>query len=241
MPKFFVEKEQIQENSIFITGEDAHHIQKVLRCREGEEVVLCDKEGTDYLCEYTRFEKDKVEAKIKESFPCDVEPKVHITLFQGLPKAEKMEWIIQKCVELGISSIVPVTTQRCVVKLNQKEEKKLQRWSKIAESAAKQSGRGRIPSIGRVLTFSQAIEEASKMDGGIIPYEKEMDGGIRQFVKSFQGKSIGIFIGPEGGFTTEEVLQAQDSGIVSVSLGKRILRTETAGMVATALLLYELE
>lgn len=153
-----------------------------------------------------------------------------------------MELIIQKCVELGVDRIVAVSTERAIVKLDKKESKKLERWQKIAEAAAKQSGRGKIPEIGQqVLKFKEAVAEAKELDGAIIPYEKEQETGIRQFVQGFRGESIGVFIGPEGGFAEEEIALAQENGITPITLGKRILRTETAGMTTAAILLYELD
>lgn len=240
MPKFFVEAHQIQNNLIHMTGEDAKHIKTVLRSREGEEITICDGMGTDYVCRISALDEG-VTAEIIGSEPCQSEPKTKITLYQGLPKADKMELIIQKCVELGVDRIVAVSTERCIVKLDKKEEKKLERWQKIAESAAKQSGRGKIPQIApKVLRFSQAVEEAKTLSGAIIPYEKEENRGIRSFVEGFPGEEIGIFIGPEGGFTEEEIQAAMAGGVLPVTLGKRILRTETAGMTAIAILLYEL-
>jgi len=240
MPKFFVESHQIEQKSIHLTGEDAKHIKTVLRAREGEEITVCDGLGTDYFCRIASLE-DGVTAEIIGSEVCQSEPKTKITLYQGLPKADKMELIIQKCVELGVDRIVAVSTERCIVKLDKKEEKKLERWRKIAEAAAKQSSRGKIPEIApKVLRFSQALDEAKTLDGAIIPYEKEEDRGIRSFVEEFSGKEIGVFIGPEGGFTEEEIQSAQDAGVLPITLGKRILRTETAGMTTIAILLYEL-
>ncbi len=241
MPRFFIGKEKISNDKIIIDGEDASHISRVLRCHVGEEIWVCNSENIDYRCEIVSIEKEKVEVHILETVPCEAEPKTKITLYQGLPKAEKMEWIIQKCVELGVDTIVPVATERCIVKLDKKEAKKIERWSKIAESAAKQSGRGKIPTIQPVCSFTQAILEAAQKDGGIIPYENEKNHGIRQFAEKFSGESISVFIGPEGGFSQKEITMAEEAGILPVSLGKRILRTETAGMVAVALLLYELE
>lgn len=240
MPKFFVEANQIQNNLIHMSGEDAKHIKTVLRSREGEEITVCDGMGTDYFCRILALDEGVI-AEIIWSETCQSEPKTKITLYQGLPKADKMELIIQKCVELGVDRIVAVSTERCIVKLDKKEEKKLERWQKIAESAAKQSGRGKIPQIApKVLRFSQAVEEAKALSGAIIPYEKEEDRGIRSFVEGFLGEEVGVFIGPEGGFTEEEIQAAMDAGVLPVTLGKRILRTETAGMAAIAILLYEL-
>lgn len=242
MPKFFVEQSEIQaqENRIQLSGENEKHIKTVLRAKIGEEITVCDGAGIDYLCEITSLD-DGVTAKILEQIPCEVEPKTQITLYQGLPKADKMELIIQKCVELGVVKIVPVATSRAIVKLDKKEGKKIERWQKIAEAAAKQSGRGIIPEIGEhVLTFAQAVQEAKALDTAIIPYEKEQTQDLHTIVKQFSGQSIGVFIGPEGGFAEEEIALAQQNGVQSVTLGKRILRTETAGMTTIAILLYEL-
>ena len=241
MPKFFVDKNDIGGGQVRLFGEDEKHIRTVLRAKEGEELTLCDGEGTDYLCRIVSLECG-VLLDILSAQPCESEPSIKITLYQGLPKADKMELIIQKCVELGIDRIVAVSTERAIVKLDKKEGKKLERWQKIAEAAAKQSGRGKIPEVcGRVLKFGEAVAEAQGLDGAIIPYEKEQTRGLRQFAAAFRGKSIGVFIGPEGGFAPEEIALAQESGIVPITLGKRILRTETAGMVTTAILLYELD
>lgn len=242
MPKFFVENAEIQENEcqVQLFGENEKHIKTVLRAKIGEEITVCDGAGMDYLCEIVSLE-DGVTAKILEKMPCEAEPKTQITLYQGLPKADKMELIIQKCVELGVVKIVPVATTRAIVKLDKKENKKIERWQKIAEAAAKQSGRGIIPQMGeRVLTFAQAVQEAKALDLAIIPYEKEQEQDLHTIVKQFSGQSIGIFIGPEGGFAEEEITLAQQNGVQPVTLGKRILRTETAGMTTVAILLYEL-
>lgn len=240
MPKFFVSKQQIA-NQITILDEDAKHIKTVLRAKPGEEMTVCDGEGTDYFCKINAVAEKEILLDILEKKLCQTEPAVKITLFQGLPKADKMDMIIQKCVELGIDSIVPVVTERTIVKLDKKEQKKIQRWQKIAESAAKQSGRGKIPCIQNVLSFSQAIEESKKLCSAVIPYEKELQRGIKEFVKTFSGDTLGLFIGPEGGFSLEEIQQAKKEGILPITLGKTILRTETAAIVATAILLHELE
>lgn len=241
MPKFFFHKNDISQGQVQLFGEDEKHIKTVLRARVGEELTLCDGEGMDYRCRIASMERG-VLLDILSKEACETEPKTKITLYQGLPKADKMELIIQKCVELGVDRIVAVSTERAIVKLDKKESKKLERWQKIAEAAAKQSGRGKIPEIGQqVLKFKEAVAEAKALDGAIIPYEKEQETGIRQFVQGFQGESIGVFIGPEGGFAEEEIALAQENGITPITLGKRILRTETAGMTTTAILLYELD
>lgn len=241
MPKFFFNKNDISRGQVQLFGEDEKHIKTVLRAREGEELTLCDGEGMDYQCRIVSLERG-VLLDILSKEVCETEPKTKITLYQGLPKADKMELIIQKCVELGVDRIVAVSTERAIVKLDKKESKKLERWQKIAEAAAKQSGRGKIPEIGqKVLKFKEAVAEAKGLDGAIIPYEKEQETGIRQFVQGFRGESIGVFIGPEGGFAEEEIALAQENGITPITLGKRILRTETAGMTTAAILLYELD
>ena len=228
MPKFFFDKIDMTQGQICLHGEDEKHIKTVLRAKEGEELTLCDGEGMDYQCRISSL-TDGVQLEILSKAPCETEPKTKITLYQGLPKADKMELIIQKCVELGVERIVAVSTERAIVKLDKKEGKKLERWQKIAEAAAKQSGRGKIPEIGgQVLKFKDAVAEAKRLDGAIIPYERE-------------GESIGVFIGPEGGFAEEEIALAKENGITPITLGKRILRTETAGMTTTAILLYELD
>ena len=241
MPKFFFNKNDISRGQVQLFGEDEKHIKTVLRAREGEEITLCDGEGMDYQCRIASLERG-VLLDILSKDVCETEPKTKITLYQGLPKADKMELIIQKCVELGIDRIVAVSTERAIVKLDKKETKKLERWQKIAEAAAKQSGRGKIPEIGHQgLKFKEAVAESKELDGAIIPYEREQETGIRQFVQNFKGESVGVFIGPEGGFADEEIALAQENGITPITLGKRILRTETAGMTTTAILLYELD
>ena len=241
MPKFFFHKNDISRGQVQLFGEDEKHIKTVLRAREGEEITLCDGEGMDYQCRIASLERG-VLLDILSKEVCETEPKTKITLYQGLPKADKMELIIQKCVELGVDRIVAVSTERAIVKLDKKETKKLERWQKIAEAAAKQSGRGKIPEIcQQVLKFKEAVAEAKALDGAIIPYEKEEKTGIRQFVQGFQGESVGVFIGPEGGFAEEEIALARENGITPITLGKRILRTETAGMTTTTILLYELD
>lgn len=239
MPKFFIDRNEISRGQALLLGEDEKHIKTVLRAREGEEVTLCDGEGMDYLCRIASLERG-VLLNVLSKTPCETEPETKLTLYQGLPKADKMEWIIQKCVEIGIDRIVPVATERTIVKLDKKEGKKLERWQKIAEAAAKQSGRGKIPKVGQILKFAEAAEEAAGLDGAVIPYEKETVRGLREFVSGFSGTTAGIFIGPEGGFSDEEIALAKEKGIQPVSLGKRILRTETAGMATAAILLYEL-
>lgn len=234
--------EQVSENEIIIIEDDAKHIATVLRGKTGDTITVCDGAGIDYKCKLSFVKSDMVKAEIVEKIENDVEPKTKITLFQGLPKVDKFETVIQKCVELGVSEVVPVAMERSVVKLisKEKEKKKIERWEKISESAAKQSGRGKIPKINEILSFAQALEKAKGFDAVLIPYENEQKTGLKQFVQKFEGNSIAVFIGPEGGFSDEEYEKAVEMGAVSVTLGKRILRTETAGMTVLAILFYEL-
>lgn len=241
MYKFFVDNNSIIDNKVFIYGENANHIINSLRCKIGEKIEISSGDGFDYLCSIEEVLKDKVIAKIIDCFGNESEPNIKITLYQGLPKAEKMELIIQKCVELGIDEIVPINTNRTIVKLDGKEDKKLKRWNKISEVAAKQSRRGKIPKIQPIINFDKAIKEAFKNNLNIIPYEKETKNNIKSIIKNFKGKNIGVFIGPEGGFSEKEIELAINNNIMPITLGKRILRTETAGFITTAILLYELE
>lgn len=241
MPRFFAYKGQIAEGSFIIEGGDAAHIATVLRGKAGDEIIICDGEGTDYYCTIAEVDKKRVVAQIDRSYATESEPRVKITLYQGLPKSDKMELIIQKCVEIGLTRIVPVKTEFAVAKIDGKEDKKIERWQKISESAAKQCGRGIIPKIDRAMTFSEALADSRCCDGRIIPYENERENSIKTFARSFKGGSIAVFIGPEGGFSPKEIEAARADGVTSITLGKRILRTETAGLVTGTILLYETE
>lgn len=242
MFQFFVEPEQIKTEEVRITGSDVNHIKNVLRMRIGEEVRISDQQGQDFLCEITCFEEEQVILKIRKE--CEgTEPSVKITLFQGLPKGDKMELVIQKGVELGVSEIVPVAMQNCVVKLDAKKaENKRVRWQAIAESAAKQSKRSLIPQVKPLCSFQEAVAYAKTMDVPLFPYEQErgMAHTREVFRKIKKGDSIGIFIGPEGGFSSKEIEMVRDEMEI-ISLGSRILRTETAGLAVLAMLIYEME
>ncbi len=246
MPKFFVDPPYVHEKTIEIIGDDAKHIANVLRCQIGEELILCDGSGYDYFCKIAQISdvtKLTVLADIIEKKKSETEPNTKLTLFQGLPKADKMELIIQKAIELGVDSIVAVSTERTIVKLDKKEAKKIERWQKIAEAAAKQSFRGKIPEIhGSVLSMKEALAMAQENDHILIPYEEEEKTRLKDVVPNMKnGDSIGIFIGPEGGFSKSEIDQAIAKNAVSITLGKRILRTETAGIAVISILLHELE
>ncbi len=244
MHRFFVEPSQIGEKEIVITGPDVNHIRNVLRMRAGEELLAADGQGSEYRCILRELQDSEIRAEICRKLSGSAELPSRITLFQGLPKSDKMDLIIQKCVELGVFRIVPVTTKRTVVKLDaKKEESRRKRWTAVSESAAKQSGRGIIPEISGVQSFREAVEEAGELDVCLIPYEKAEDmARTREILSGIPaGASIGVFIGPEGGFEEEEVREAMEAGARPITLGRRILRTETAGMAVLAMLGYLLE
>lgn len=245
MHRFFVEEPAMGANSITITGGDVNHIKNVLRMSVGDKIcVINGQNNKEYYCEITALGSDTVDTRICEIRESDQELANEIVLFQGLPKSDKMELIIQKAVELGVHTIVPVSTDRTVVKLDAKKKaNKRKRWMSISESAAKQSGRLRIPEVTQVVSFKEALEMAGKMDVRLIPYElAEGMEKTREVMSGIQpGQSVAVFIGPEGGFESSEIEKAREIGVQSITLGKRILRTETAGLVTLAMLVYNLE
>lgn len=246
MYRFFVKTGQLQGEKIYIEGEDYNHIKNVLRMKIGEEVLLCDESDKEYLCEIVDYdtEKNHVEVKIKDVFGNARELSARVTLFQGYPKGDKMETIVQKAVELGVYEVVPVMMKRCVVKLDEKKaSKKVERLNAIALSAAKQSKRGIVPKVRDVMNMTAACEYARDIEWMILPYENAEGMQYAKKVISEASKytHIGLFIGPEGGFDTAEVEQIEAIGGKTISLGHRILRTETAGIVVLSLLMFELE
>ena len=247
MQRFFVEPHQIEEakHHIHINGTDVNHIKNVLRMRPGEEVAVSNGiDGREYRCGILALEEDCVRLELRFIKEDGVELPAKIYLFQGLPKADKMELIIQKAVELGAFQIIPVAMKRCVVKLDEKKaDSKIKRWQGIAEAAAKQSKRGVIPTVAPVMSYAQAVKMASEMDLKLVPYElAEGMEQTKQLIESVKpGQRIAIFIGPEGGFDPEEIRTATEAGIQPITLGKRILRTETAGFTTIAWLMYQLE
>ena len=247
MYQFFVEPHQINVNdkSVIITGGDVNHIKNVLRMKIGEEIAVSNgQDGKEYRCGIVAFEETQVRCELRFIKEDGVELPVKVYLFQGLPKADKMELIIQKAVELGVHQIIPVAAKRCVVKLDDKKAKsKIARWQGIAEAAAKQSKRGIIPQVADVCTFAQAVKMAAEMDVRLIPYELA-DGmeRTREIIGSLQpGQDVAIFIGPEGGFEDAEIKQAMEYQIEPITLGKRILRTETAGFTVLSWIVYQME
>lgn len=245
MYQFFVEPSQIQGKRIVITGGDVNHIRNVLRMKIGEEIAVSNgTDGKEYRCGIEEFAEDEVICTLRFIKEDGLELPARVTLFQGLPKADKMEFIVQKMVELGVYRIVPVATKRAVVKLDEKKARaKVARWQAIAEAAAKQSKRRIVPEVGAVCSVKEALLQAASMDIKLIPYElSEGMAKTRELIeKAMPGQEIAVFIGPEGGFEEEEVAMAREAGFVPVTLGKRILRTETAGLTVMAWLMYRLE
>ena len=244
MQHFYVEPGAVNDSQIRITGQDVNHIRNVLRMKPGEEITIFDGQGREFRCMIAKIAED-VLADIVEEKKTEAELGVRLLLFQGLPKKDKMELIIQKAVELGVSEIIPVITRRTVVKLEdeKQEKKKTERWQAIAEAAAKQCGRGMIPKVSKVISFKEAIRQMSELSEALMPYElTEGMNEARERIRGLHGKSsVGIFIGPEGGFEEEEVRAAIEAGVHPISLGKRILRTETAGLCVLSIIMFELQ
>lgn len=244
MYHFFVTPAQISKEYAIITGQDVNHIRNVLRMKPGEQVGIRDGISRNYVCELEAVGTEEIRARILSVDEDNSELPARLYLFQGLPKSDKMELIIQKAVELGAYEIIPVATRRAVVKLDKKkEEARVKRWNTIAESAAKQSGRMLVPEVTGVMTLKEAYAYAAAFDINLIPYE--LAEGMKDTKKVIgqvePGMQVGIFIGPEGGFDVEEVEAAMAAGIHPVTLGRRILRTETAGLTALSILMFQLE
>lgn len=247
MYQFFVNPEQINDKEIIITGTDVNHIKNVLRLKTGEEISVRNGiDNLEYRCGIEAFEDEAVICKLRFIKEDGMELPSKVYLFQGLPKSDKMELIIQKAVELGVHQIIPLTTKRAVVKLDAKKEStKITRWNAIAESAAKQSKRLQVPKVTNVMTIKEALAYCKDFDIKLIPYELADKTGMettKQIINGLQpNQSIAIFIGPEGGFEESEVTQAVEIGFQPITLGRRILRTETAGFTVLAWIMYQLE
>lgn len=244
MPNFFVKDNQIDENTIKIIGTDVNHIVNVLRLKINDEINVCNEnDGMNYKSEIVEMNKEAVKCNILEKFKSNSEPCIHINIFQGLPKAEKMELIIQKCTELGVKEITPVEMERCIVKLDGKSaSKKQERWQKIAEVAAKQSRRDMIPKINNVTNIKNICNILKDYDIVIVPYENEKNITLKEILKVLpkENLKIAIIIGPEGGFEQKEIEFLEQNNCKIVTLGNRILRTETVAMAMTSVILYEL-
>lgn len=244
MHHFFVEPKDIHDEYIKVTGEDINHIKNVLRMKINEKLLIGDGTGKEYTCSIMDIGEEEILLKIEDFDNEGRELPVDIYLFQGLPKSDKMELIIQKAVELGARAVVPVATKRAIVKLDKnKEYSKIKRWQAISESAAKQSRRGIIPEIYNVMSFKEAIDYVRDFEIRLIPYENCED--IKNTKKTIseieKGQKIAIFIGPEGGFCESEIEYAVENNVTPISLGKRILRTETAGLMILSVIMYEIE
>lgn len=245
MYNFFVEPSQISENEVVIVGNDVNHIKNVLRMRPGEELSVSNGvDNREYRCGIEEILEDRILCRLRFIKEDGMELPSKVYLFQGLPKADKMELIIQKAVELGVYEIIPVSTKRAVVKLDEKKAKtKAVRWQTIAEAAAKQSKRRVIPEVKNVMTMKQAVDYAKAMDVKLIPYElaEGMEETKKRIASLQAGQTIAVFIGPEGGFEESEIEAAVGAGICPITMGKRILRTETAGITILAWIMYQLE
>ena len=250
MPRFFIQRHQITEENnqktVSIIGDDAHHISRSLRMAVGEKIEVCDMQKTVYSCTLTSFTDNTVYARVDSECQIDTEPKYEIKLYQALSKGDKMETVIQKSVECGACEIIPFSSERCVVKLDKKDEKKkIERYFKISESAAKQSGRGIIPRVEKILDFKSMLDEASSASLAILCYEGEetvsLKDILRKEIPSKDVTDIAIIIGSEGGFSKKEAQMAREKSIKLAGLGKRILRCETAAPFALACIAYETE
>ena len=244
MYHFFTAEDGMEKGFLLIKGQDVRHITRVLRLGPGDKITVSDTQDRNHLCEIAETGPDFVRVRILENELISSEMNRRITVFQGLPKSDKMDYIITKCVELGAFEIVPVEMTRTVVRLDDKKKKSRQeRWQKLSESAAKQSGRGIIPSVSPVLSFDQALEKARQEDAILVPYESaENMSYTREVLSSVkEGSETAVFIGPEGGFDPKEIKQLKEAGARILTLGPRILRTETAALafLAMAALMWE--
>ena len=245
MSNFFIDSGNINGENAYVTGSDVNHIKNVLRMKESDEIKLSAGDGLLYTATISGFLPDRIVCRIIDCEGGKSELPAKIVLFQGLPKKDKMELIIQKAVELGVSEVVPVMMKRTIVKLedNKKEQKKLERWRTISLTAAKQSGRAIVPEVSDFITFNEAVKRARSLEYNLIPYENEkgMD-KARELIKELKDKkSIGIFIGPEGGISEDELELAINAGAKPISLGNRILRTETAGLALISVIAFEID
>lgn len=251
MPKFFIKQEQLKENKIKIIGQDVTHIKKVLRFKIGDELKICNSQsGENFLCNIEKINEQNIICSIKQKVEEKTESNIEVTVFQGLPKSDKMEYIIQKSVELGAYDITPIEMKRCVVKLNEKDKnKKILRWQKISEVAAKQCGRDFIPKINNIINVKEICNLINNYDIVLVAYENEKNKTIKEELKKLKDKinksekkiKIGIVIGPEGGLEVEDVKELEMNSAQIVTLGKRILRTETVALNVLSIIMYELE
>ena len=248
MPKFFVTTNQIEGKKISIQNEDVNHIKNVLRAKIDDTIEICDSiTSKNYICKIEQIEDKHIYCHIVEEIESNVEPHIQVSIFQGLPKADKMELVIQKSVELGAYDITPVEMKRCVVKLNEKDKiKKIQRWQKISEGAAKQSGRDKIPTIHPIINVHTLCENIKKYDLVLVAYENEKINTLKQELKNIKSDKnkqmkIAIVIGPEAGIDKAEIAKLEEYHARVITLGNRILRTETVALNILSVIMYELE
>ncbi|MBO5370198.1 MAG: 16S rRNA (uracil(1498)-N(3))-methyltransferase [Clostridia bacterium] len=240
MHRFFIDVSAKDAEEICITGDDVAHITRVLRLSEDDEITVCDSDGTECVCSISYVSKDEVRAWIIRRESGQAEPPVNITLYQGVAKGDKLDTVVQKCVELGAVKIVPVAMKRSVAQIKDPVKKQI-RMQKIAAEASKQCRRTVIPEVEPVVSFAQAVDNCSEYELKLLPYEDEKTQSIKTVLKKYNtAKNICIFIGPEGGFADEEVALAKENGFETVSMGPRILRTETAPLAAITAVMYEL-
>lgn len=250
MPKFFIATDQIKDNKITIQNEDVNHIKNVLRAKIGDNIKICDYQTSkDYTCEIVQLEEKNIYCKILKELNSNIETNVKVSIFQGIPKSDKMELIIQKSVELGAFDITPVEMKRCVVKLNEKDQiKKIDRWRKISEVAAKQCGRNIIPKVNHIISISELNQKIKEYDLMLVAYENEKENTIKHELLNFKENiepnteiKIAIVIGPEGGLEDKDVELLKHNGAKIITLGNRILRTETVALNVLSVIMYELE
>ncbi len=247
MPKFFIKSNQIKEGKVIIIGEDVNHIKNVLRLKIDDDIQVCNIDTSiNYICEVSKLDNEEIECNILNQIDSEAESNIHISVFQGIPKSDKMELIIQKCVELGADEITPVEMKRCVVKIDSKSKnKKNERWQKISEVAAKQCGRDRVPKVNQITNIKNICNLTPEYDIVLLAYENEKEKTLKNELLKLKNKigkdlKIAIIIGPEGGVDKEEVDLLVENGAKSITLGKRILRTETVAFVLTSIIMYEL-
>lgn len=245
MPKFFVKSNQINDNKVIIIGEDVNHIKNVLRLNIDDDIQVCNLEtAQNYMCGINKINNEAIECNIFKKINSEAESNIHINIFQGIPKSDKMELIIQKCVELGANEITPVEMKRCVAKINDKDKvKKILRWQKISEVAAKQCGRDIVPKINEATNIKNICNLIKKYDIVLLAYENEEENVLKNELLKLKGNKslkIAVIIGPEGGIDKEEVDSLKENGAKVITLGKRILRTETVAFVLVSIIMYEL-
>ena len=248
MPKFFITNKEIEKDKIEINGKDVNHIKNVLRKKEGETLNICNTDTSEnYICKIIKIEEEKIQLKALNKIEQNTESNIKVSIYQGLPKADKMELIIQKAVELGVYDITPVEMKRSIVKLNEKDKiKKIERWQKISEVASKQCGRSIIPQIKSIKTVKNICQESTNYDIVIVAYEKEKNNTLKEELKKIKEQTkkdlkIAIVIGPEGGIEDTEIQELKQNGAKTVTLGERILRTETVALNVLSIVMYEFE